>query len=99
MSESVYPVSGVVVENQAGQSIARLQIMMRSVRIATFKDVPDGAVEESSFRVTGDLLFDLTGSLADGTSVGGEFGSVPTRDYGGRPRFVVRKGGKIDFSQ
>ena len=89
----------LVVENLSGQPIAKLEVSMRSVLIATFHDLPDGARGTASFRVIGDNSFDLSGTLADGTRVDGNYGYFTTESYGEHPRFIVRRGGHINYSQ
>ena len=89
----------LVIENQSGQTLACLKVgMASSGPIATIKDLPDGAAETASFGIGGDDSFAIDAMLADGTRVGGNFGYVTNGYYGVRPRFVVRKGGKVDFS-
>ncbi len=89
----------LVVESRSGQTLARLKIgLANSGPIATFRDLPDGGVETASFGIGGDDSFVLDARLADGTKVGGNFGYVTNGYYGVRPRFVVREGGKIDFT-
>jgi len=90
----------LVVENKSGQPIAWLKIRMANAGpIATFKELPDGGVETSSFTIRGDDSFVVDGILADGTKLGGRFGYVTNGEYREHPRFVVRRGGKIDFTQ
>ena len=43
---------------------------MRSVPVATFRNLPDGKEGSASFRVVGDNSFELSGELADGDTVG-----------------------------
>lgn len=89
----------LVVENQSGQALAGLRIGLASAGpIATFDDLPDGGVETASFGIGDDDSFVLDARLADGTKVGGDFGYVTNGYYGVRPCFVVRRGGKIDFT-
>src|SRR4051794_18249817 len=67
----------LVIENQSGQTFARLKIgLANSGPIATFRDLPDGAVETTSIGIGGDDSFMLDATLADGTRVGGSFGYV-----------------------
>jgi hypothetical protein len=87
------------VENRSGQPTVRLEVSMRSVPVATFRHLPDGTEASATFRVVGDNSFDLSGALADGTRVGGNFGYFTTGGYGERPRFIIRRGGQIDFTQ
>jgi hypothetical protein len=90
----------LVVENQSGQPLVWLTIgLHRAGPIVTFKDLPDGGTESTSIKIRGDDEFMLNGILADGTKVGGSFGYVTSGEYGESPRFIVRKGGKIDFTQ
>jgi hypothetical protein len=89
----------LVVENRSGQPIVRLEVSMRSVPVATFHNLSDGAEGSATFRVVGDNSLDLSGALADGTRVRGNFGYFTTGGYGERPRFIVRRGGQIDFTQ
>jgi hypothetical protein len=89
----------LVVENRSGQPVVRLEVSMRSVPVATFRNLPDGARGSAIFRVVGDKSFDLSGSLADGTRLGGNFGYFTTGGYGDHPRFIIRSGGQIDFTQ
>lgn len=89
----------LVVENRSGQPIALLEISMRSVPVATFRDWPDGAEGSATFRIAGDNSFDLVGTLADGTRVAGNYGYFTTGSYGVHPRFILRKGGQVDFTQ
>jgi hypothetical protein len=89
----------LVVENRSGQPIVRLEISMRSVPVATFHNLPDGAEGSATFRLVGDNSLDLIGALADGTRVGGNFGYFTTGSYGERPRFIIRRDGQIDFTQ
>lgn len=90
----------LVVENQSGRPLAWLKIGMgRAGPIASFKDLPDGGAETASFIIRGDDGFVLDGMLMDGTKVGGNFGYVTNGDYGERPCFVIRRGGKVDFTQ
>jgi hypothetical protein len=89
----------LVVVNRSGQPIVRLEISMRSVPVATFRNLPDGAEGSATFRIVGDNSFDLIGALADGTRVGGNFGYFTTGSYGEHPRFVIQRGGQIDFTQ
>jgi len=89
----------LVVENRSGQPIVRLEVSMRSVPVATFRNIPDSGEGSATFRVVGDNSFDLSGALADGTRLGGNFGYVTTGDYGERCRFIIRRGGQIDFTQ
>ena len=89
----------LVVENPSGQPIVRLEVSKRSVPVATFSDLPDGGEGSATFPVVGDNSFDLRGTLADGTRVGGNFGYFTTGSYGEHPRFIIRRGGKIDFTQ
>ena len=89
----------LVVENRSGQALAWVKIgLAYSGPIATFHDLPDGGVETASFGIGGDDSFVLDARLADGTKAGGNFGYVTNGFYGVRPRFVVREGGKIDFT-
>jgi hypothetical protein len=88
------------VENQSGQPIAWLKIGMgHAGPIATLKDLPDGGAESASFIIRGDDGSVLDGMLADGTTFGGNFGYVTNGEYRERPRFIVLRGGKIDFTQ
>jgi hypothetical protein len=89
----------LVVENRSGQPIVRLEVSMRSVPVATFSDLPDAGVGSATFRVVGDNSFDLSGTLADGTQVGGNFGYFTTGSYGEHPRFIIRRRGQIEFTQ
>jgi hypothetical protein len=89
----------LVVENRSGQPIVRLEVSMRSVPVATFHNLPDGAEGSATFRVVGDNSFDLSGALADGTRLGGNFGYFTTGSYGDHPRFIIRSGEQIDFTQ
>ena len=89
----------LVVENRSGETIVRLEISMRSVPVATFRNLPDGKEGSASFRVVGDNSFELSGELADGTRLGGNFGYLTTGSYGAYPRFIIRKNGQIDFIQ
>ena len=89
----------LVVENRSGQPIVRLEIFMRSVPVATFSNLPDGAEGSATFRIVGDNSFDLIGALADGTRLGGNFGYFTTGSYGEHVRIIVRGGGRIDFTQ
>lgn len=90
----------LVVENRSGQPIAWFKIGMDNAGpTAMFKDIPDGGAETASFKIRGDDGFVVDGMLADGTKLGGNFGYVTNGQYGERPRFVVRRGGKIDFIQ
>jgi hypothetical protein len=89
----------LVVENRFGQSLAWVRIgLANSGPIATFHELPDGGIETASFAIGGDDSFVLDTRLSDGTRVGGNFGYVTNGDYGVRPRFVVREGGKVDFT-
>ena len=89
----------LVVENRSGQPIIRLEISMRSVPVATFRNLPDGAEGSATFRIVGDNSFDVIGALADGTRLGGNFGYFTTGSYGEHHRFIIRRGGQIDFNQ
>jgi hypothetical protein len=89
----------LVVENRSGQPIVRLEIFIRSVPVATFSNLPDGAEGSATFRIVGDNSFDLIGALAGGTRLSGNFGYFTTGSYGEHVRFIVRKGGRIDFTQ
>jgi hypothetical protein len=89
----------LVVENRSGQTIVRLEVSLRSVPVATFRNLPDGAEGSATFRIVGDNSFDLSGALADGTRVDGNFGYFTTGGYGEHPRFIIRRGGQIDFNQ
>jgi hypothetical protein len=89
----------LVVENRSGQPVVRLEVSMRSVPVATFRNLPDGAQGSATFRVAGDNSFDLCGAFADGTRVGGNFGYFTTGGYGEHPRFIIQRGGQIDFTQ
>jgi hypothetical protein len=89
----------LAVVNQSGQLLSRLKVGMgHAGPIATFEDLRDGGVETASFSIKGDDSFVVDGMLADGTKVGGNFGYVTNGEFGERPRFVVRRGGKIDFT-
>jgi hypothetical protein len=72
----------LVVENRSGQPIIRLEISMRSVPVATFRNLPDGAEGSATFRIVGDNSFDLIGAMAYGTRVGDNFGYFTTESYG-----------------
>jgi hypothetical protein len=89
----------LVVENHSAQSIVLLEISIRSIPVATFRNLPDGGQGSASFRITGDSSFDLSGTLADGTRVGGNFGYFTTGSYGEHPRFIVRGAGQLEFTQ
>ena len=89
----------LVVENRSGQPIVLLEISMRSVPFATFRNLPDGAEGWATFRIVGDNSFDLIGALADGTRVGGNYGYFTTGSYGEHPHLIIRRGGRIDFTR
>lgn len=90
----------LVVENRSGQTLASLQISLSNAgHVAVVENLPEGGTETASFRIRGDDSFVLKGSLADGTKVGGGFGYVTNGDYGVRPRFVIRQGGRVEFNQ
>jgi hypothetical protein len=91
--------NSLVVENRSGQPIVRLEISMRSVPVAMFRNLSDGAEGSASFRIVGDESFDLIGALADGTRIGGNFGYFTTGSYGEHPRYIIRRCGQIDFMQ
>ncbi|SIO60691.1 hypothetical protein SAMN05444166_6488 [Singulisphaera sp. GP187] len=89
----------LVVENRSGQSLDLLDISLsRAGHIVTIKSLPDGGAETAPFWIKGDDGFVLNGSLADGTKVVGNFGYVTNGDYAERLRFVVRPGGRVEFT-
>jgi hypothetical protein len=89
----------VVLENCSGRQIIELEVAMRYVRVAPRNDLPDGDEGSAPFRFVGDNSFDLNETLEDGTRMGSNFGYFSTGSCGENPRFIVRTGGQIDFTQ
>lgn len=90
----------LVVENRSGQNLIALQIVMpHSGQVITFKNIPDGGAESARFAIDGDDGFAVKGLLGDGTRLGGYVGYVTNGMYGVHPRFVILKGGRIDFTE
>ncbi len=58
--------SRLVVVKRSGQPIVRLEVSTRSVPVATFLEVPDGAEQSATFRVAGDNSLDLGGCWRTG---------------------------------
>lgn len=89
----------LTLENRSGQSIARLLVTMPRTQVASFKNWPDGGAETVTFQILGgEDSFTVTGSMADGTGLMGNFGYYTNGFYGERPRLVVRKGGILELS-
>jgi hypothetical protein len=88
----------IVVENRSGVSVESLSVTVGGKSIA-FGSIPPGGTAEAAFLIRGDDHFAVTGKLADGSTLGGDFGYVTGGMYGETARFGIEPGGKIQFSQ
>ena len=86
------------VENRAGRPIAWIRIATRASTVS-FENISDGELVTPRFHIAGDDSFTVTGKLADGTDLGGNYGYVTNGMFGERARFVIERDGKIDFWQ
>jgi hypothetical protein len=91
----------LTVENRSGQAVSLLMIgIYGSSSCFMFENVPDAANASASFKIDRDGGFYVHGFLADGTNIkGGYYGYVTNGMYGEHAHFVVKQGGRIDFSQ
>jgi hypothetical protein len=91
----------LTVENHSGQAVALLMIgIYGSSSSFMFENMPDGSEGSASLRIVRDGGFYVHGFLADGTSIaGGYYGYVTNGMYGEHAHFVVKEGGRLDFSQ
>jgi hypothetical protein len=89
----------VTVENRSGQPIDTFRVFVGGEPI-TFRDLEDGAERTVIFHARKSKdHFVVEGRLADGTPVAGKYGYVSGGFGGQRARFVLRPGGKIEFSE
>jgi hypothetical protein len=91
----------LTVENHSGQPISLLIIGVQgSSSSFMFENIPDGSKASASFSIVRDGGFYVHGFLSDGTEIaGGSYGYVTNGMYGEHARFVVKQGGRLDFSQ
>jgi len=90
----------LTVVNRSGQPISQVKIAVTgSSSVVLFEDVPDRGDVSSTFAIGSDGQFRVSGTLADGTSLKGDFGYVTHGMYGEQARFLVKPGGEIDFFQ
>jgi hypothetical protein len=91
----------LTVENHSGQAVSLLMIgVYGSSSSFMFENIPDGSNRSASFSIVRDGGFYVHGFLADGTNIaGGSYGYVTNGMYGEHAHFVVKQGGRLDFSQ
>jgi hypothetical protein len=91
----------LTVENRSGQSISLLMIgVYGSSSCFMFENLPEDGKASASFSMVQDGGFYVHGFLRNGTIItGGYYGYVTNGMYGENARFIVKQGGKLDFSQ
>jgi hypothetical protein len=93
-------VNRLAVENRSGQPISQLRIAVTGPSsVIIFEDVPDRGKVSSTFNIGHDSHFNVSGRLADGTKLNGDFGYVTNGMYGEHVDFIVKQGGEVGFSE
>ena len=88
----------IVVENRSGVAVKVITITVGPTAIS-LGELPPGRTVQATYSIPGDAHSTVTGRLADGTPLGGNFGYVTGGMYGETARFSIEPGGKIEFSQ
>jgi len=84
------------VRNASGQRISELNFDIAAKRVV-LKDIGKSARDRATFRLTHDELIRVSGTLADGTALSGQFVYQVSGVY--RACFVINPDGHVDFAQ
>jgi hypothetical protein len=89
----------LTVANHSGQQVSNLRIIVDGTSsVMTFKDIPIGGQVTSTYgMIWGDGYYDISGVLADGTKLTGQFGYLTNGMFEVHSRFIVKDGGAIEF--
>jgi hypothetical protein len=89
----------LTVENRSGQAIDIFRVSVGGDTVVV-RELATGDETTAAFHVgRSKAHFVVDGRLADGTPIAGEFGYVSGGLGGQRARFIVRPGGRIEFSE
>jgi len=88
----------IVVENQSGVAVSSLKIAVGKDTIR-FGAIPSGGTAYADFQIHSDANFTVSGALADGSPLSGDFGYVDGGAYGETAHFSIDPGGKLRFRQ
>jgi len=86
------------VKNESGKAIRILTIEVTH-EVIRFGDISDGSTVFGRFQIGSDDHFAVRGELADGTRISANCGYVTNGMSGEQATFVIRPGGKVEFSQ
>lgn len=89
--------NSLVVANETGQAIRFLAVSVGGETIR-FENLPSGGQASAPFRIAGDGHYAVRGELADGKTVADDCGYVTNGMDGVQATFVIRPGGKVEFS-
>jgi hypothetical protein len=88
----------ILVENRSGLAVVGLRIAVGPNRIG-FSTLDPGRTVDTTFSLRGDASFAVSGRLADGTPIGGNFGYVTGGMFGETAHFTIGPGGEILYRQ
>ncbi len=93
----------VTVENQAEVPITNLTVVISNSVVVSdqlhFNDLAPNRQVSASYNPQGDSSFYISGTLADGTPIDGNFGYTTHGTFGERTIIIIHHDGEIDFEQ